>query len=71
MATDFDPVVIGSGFGGAVAACRLAEAGYKTVLIERGRWWSRSDYPGMTQKDLLWSEKHPEREPLSVKGSRT
>ena len=27
-AVDFDVIVIGSGFGGAITACRLAEAGY-------------------------------------------
>lgn len=33
-------VVIGSGFGGSVAALRLGEAGIETVLLERGRKWS-------------------------------
>ncbi|MCW2899472.1 MAG: glucose-methanol-choline oxidoreductase [Streptosporangiaceae bacterium] len=35
-----DAVVVGSGFGGSVAAYRLAEAGRSVVLLERGR-----DYP--------------------------
>ena len=34
-----EAVVIGSGFGGAVAALRLARAGVRTVLLERGRRW--------------------------------
>lgn len=38
--SDFVPaVVIGSGFGGAVAALRLGRAGIDTVVIERGRRW--------------------------------
>ncbi|BFM07845.1 GMC family oxidoreductase N-terminal domain-containing protein [Halioxenophilus aromaticivorans] len=32
-------VVIGSGFGGSVAALRLGEAGIATALIERGKSW--------------------------------
>lgn len=32
-------VVIGSGFGGAVAALRLAEAGIETTVVERGQHW--------------------------------
>jgi cholesterol oxidase len=36
--------VIGSGFGGAVAALRLGEAGIQTIVLERGRRWPiRSD----------------------------
>ncbi|MDY6810616.1 MAG: NAD(P)-binding protein, partial [Actinomycetota bacterium] len=37
-------VVVGSGFGGAVAALRLGQAGYRTIVFERGRRWPiRSD----------------------------
>ena len=61
MATDFDAVVIGSGFGGAVAALRLAEGGYSVVVLERGRRWEREEYPSITRSDWLWDENHPER----------
>jgi cholesterol oxidase len=38
--SDFVPaIVIGSGFGGAVAALRLGEAGIDTLVLERGRRW--------------------------------
>ncbi len=34
-----EALVIGSGFGGAVASLRLGEAGIETILLERGRRW--------------------------------
>jgi cholesterol oxidase len=34
-----EALVIGSGFGGSIAALRLGERGIKTVVLERGRWW--------------------------------
>ncbi|WP_068271322.1 GMC oxidoreductase [Aldersonia kunmingensis] len=34
-----DAIVIGSGFGGAVAALRLAQAGVQTTVLERGSKW--------------------------------
>ncbi|TQS24555.1 GMC oxidoreductase [Microbispora sp. KK1-11] len=40
-----DAVVVGSGFGGAVAACRLAEAGLSVVVLERGRAYAPGDFP--------------------------
>ncbi|RUS93307.1 hypothetical protein DSM106972_096630 [Dulcicalothrix desertica PCC 7102] len=32
-----EAIVIGSGFGGAVAALRLAQAGIETIVLDRGR----------------------------------
>ncbi len=40
----FDAVVVGSGAGGSPLACRLCEAGWKVLLVERGRAWQRSDF---------------------------
>jgi cholesterol oxidase len=34
---DFDVVVIGSGFGGAAVACRLAQAGKRVAILEQGK----------------------------------
>ena len=36
-------IVIGSGFGGSVAALRLAQAKVKTVVLERGKRWTIND----------------------------
>ncbi|MFG2288223.1 GMC oxidoreductase [Streptomyces sp. NPDC048595] len=38
----FRAIVVGSGFGGAVAALRLGEAGVDTLVIERGQEWRTS-----------------------------
>jgi choline dehydrogenase-like flavoprotein len=41
----FDAVVIGTGFGGAVTACRLAQGGKNVCILERGRRYVRGDFP--------------------------
>jgi choline dehydrogenase-like flavoprotein len=56
-AGEFDAIVIGTGFGGAVAACRLAEAGLRICVLERGRRYE-SVLPGD-------SRTQPQGEPLS------
>jgi len=46
MATrDFDVVVIGSGFGGSVAALRLTEKNYKVAVLEAGKRFNDKDFP--------------------------
>ena len=42
---EFDCVVVGSGFGGSVVACRVAEAGHRVLVLERGRSYSPGDFP--------------------------
>ncbi|GJF29568.1 cholesterol oxidase [Kitasatospora sp. NE20-6] len=42
---DYDVVVVGSGFGGSVAALRLTEKGYRVAVLEAGRRWSAETLP--------------------------
>jgi cholesterol oxidase len=41
----YDAVVVGSGFGGSVTAYRLAEAGRRVLLLERGRRYPPGSFP--------------------------
>jgi cholesterol oxidase len=41
----YDVVVIGSGYGGAIAASRMARAGRRVCLLERGREYLPGEYP--------------------------
>lgn len=41
---DFDVIVVGSGFGGSVAALRLAEKGYRVRVYEAGRRFEDDDF---------------------------
>jgi cholesterol oxidase len=41
----FDAVVIGSGFGGSVTGYRLAEAGRRVCILERGRAYPPGSFP--------------------------
>ena len=52
----YDQVVIGSGFGGSVAALRLTEKGYKVLLVERGKRWRSEDFPAtnLDFRKFLW-----------------
>jgi choline dehydrogenase-like flavoprotein len=40
-------IVVGSGFGGAIAACRLAQAGFDVTILERGRRFEQGDFPNL------------------------
>lgn len=41
----YDYIVVGSGFGGSVAALRLAEKGYRVLVVEMGKRWRPEDFP--------------------------
>ncbi|MBK1789354.1 GMC family oxidoreductase [Prauserella cavernicola] len=54
---DYDVVVVGSGFGGSVAALRLTEKGYRVAVIEAGRRFADDEF-ARTSWDLrryLWA----------------
>jgi cholesterol oxidase len=57
----YDAVVVGSGYGGGVAASRLARAGRRVAVLERGREFVTGEFP----------RRFPElREQLQVTGRR-
>ena len=45
LAPDYDVVVVGSGYGGGVAASRLARMGFSVAVLEQGRLWRPGDFP--------------------------
>lgn len=47
---DFDVLVIGSGFGGSVAALRLTEKGYRVGVLEAGRRFDDPAQPDPTRR---------------------
>ncbi|MBU1660102.1 MAG: GMC family oxidoreductase N-terminal domain-containing protein [Chloroflexi bacterium] len=40
----YDYIIIGSGFGGSVAAMRLAEKGYRVLVLEQGKRYRDQDF---------------------------
>jgi cholesterol oxidase len=49
----YDVIVVGSGFGGSVAALRLTEKGYRVAVVEAGRRFDDPDgEPGERHQDL-------------------
>jgi cholesterol oxidase len=58
---DADVIVIGSGFGGAVTACRLAQAGASVLVLERGREWKVNDFPRKPEDPWVFDPEAPEK----------
>ncbi len=55
--TDWDVVIVGSGFGGSVAALRLAEKGYRVLVVESGRRFTDEELPKTSWRlpKFLWA----------------
>ncbi len=51
-----DFIIIGSGFGGSVAALRLAEKGYDVLVLERGKRYTAENFPktNWNVRKFLW-----------------
>ncbi|MBB5119557.1 cholesterol oxidase [Streptomyces eurocidicus] len=56
-AFDYDVIVVGSGFGGAVSALRLTEKGYDVGVLEAGRRFTRDTLPrnSWDLRNYLWA----------------
>lgn len=52
----YDFIIIGSGFGGSVAALRLVEKGYSVLVIEKGKRYRSEDFPrtNWNLRKYLW-----------------
>jgi len=50
MRQTYDAVVIGSGFGGAITACRLAQAGQSVCLLGAGPRRRKTIFHGLPLK---------------------
>lgn len=70
MATfDYDVIIIGSGFGGSVAALRAVEKGYRVGVMEAGKRWTDADLPhtNWNLRKFLWQ---PELELFGIQRMR-
>ncbi|MCZ6635527.1 MAG: GMC family oxidoreductase [bacterium] len=64
--THYDAIVIGSGMGGSVCAHRLAKAGMKTLVLERGGWAKR-DALDWNQREILVRQRYRGEVPIQIR----
>ena len=57
--SDYDVLIIGSGFGGSVTALRATEKGYRVGILEAGRRFTDDTLPKNSWhlRDYLWAPK--------------
>ncbi len=49
-------IVVGTGFGGAVTAHRLVNAGFEVCVLERGRRYAGNDFPSLPEKQEVFPD---------------
>jgi choline dehydrogenase-like flavoprotein len=68
----FHAIVIGSGFGGAVAITELSDRlpkGKRILVLERGTWWRNPEGPGLRKSPVKDSTKPPPKKAeLTIRG---
>ena len=69
---DYDVLVVGSGFGGSVAALRLVEKGYRVGVLEAGRRFEDADFFAEPESDKVmasWTlHMEVEGKPVKLRG---
>src|SRR6266705_220587 len=58
LRSHYSVVVIGSGYGGAIAASRLARAGQQVCVLERGLEFQPGEYPNRSTESALELQTH-------------
>src|SRR4051794_8924016 len=51
---EYDYLFIGSGFGGSTSALRLAEKGYRVLIVEKGSELKAADFPETNWNVRRW-----------------
>ncbi len=64
----WDAVVVGSGFGGAMAAWKLVESGARVLMIERGDWVPRGEQAWRPEASLEMTPYYAKDIPYRVLG---